>query len=146
MIYDLSNPLHANSLLAKVEQDVERKKIVEYKEKQMTRTIAQNSYAHVAIGYFALQIGETLEYCKRRYFKYTCNPDIFVREKTDKITKDRVKELRSMTDLTKEELSTSIERFVRWAHDVAEIPIPPPEKTELVNRMRMEVENNRRFI
>lgn len=146
MIYDLSNALQAHTLLEKVKKDIGNRKVVEYKEKQMTRTLAQNSYAHVAIGYLALQIGETLDYCKRRYFKYTCNPDIFLRQKVDKVTGDTVTEFRKTRDLTKEEMSTAIERFVRWANDVAEIPIPPPEKTDLVNMMRIEVDNNKRFI
>lgn len=146
MYYNLSDELQAQSLLTKVRHDIGCKKVVEYKEKQTERTMRQNAYAHVAISYFALQIGESVEYCKRRYFKYTCNPDIFVREKTDKVTGERVLELRSFRELTKDETSLAIERFLKWSSEVAGIYIPSPEDTAQVRRMEMEVENNRRYL
>jgi hypothetical protein len=146
MYYDLSNPFHAEKLRHKLAADIERGKVVEYTEKQTTRTKAQNSYTHVAIRYFALQVGESADYCKRHYFKFAANRDIFYYEKEDKVTHQTVGDLRHISDLSKEELSTAIDKFIRWAWDTAEVYIPSPEDNAQVSRMEMEVENNRRYV
>lgn len=146
MYYDLSDPFQAERLRLKLTADIGRGKVVQYSEKQMQRTKPQNAYAHVAIAYLALQTGVSADYCKRHYFKFGANRDIFAIQKEDPVTKKQVTELRSISDLSKEELSIAIDRFIRWAWEEAEIYIPSPHDNEMVNRMEMEVENNRRYL
>lgn len=146
MYYDLSNPFHAQKLRLKLEADIARGRVIQYTEKKMERTRQQNAYAHVAIAYFALQVGVTADYCKRHYFKHMANHDIFDSLETDPVTGQPVLRQRSIASLSKEELSLCIDRFIRWAWDVMEIYIPSPEDNAMVSRMEMEVENNRRYL
>ena len=56
MMYDLSNSLELESFKLRVKKLEESKSMVELTEKK-ARSLNQNAYCHLAISYFALQIG-----------------------------------------------------------------------------------------
>jgi hypothetical protein len=56
MLYDLSNPLQLNNFIARCEILKKKSCIVELKEKKPIRTLAQNKYLHVCLGYFGALI------------------------------------------------------------------------------------------
>lgn len=82
-------------------------------EKKPQRSIQANKYLHVCLSYFGCQIGETMEYVKRNYYKILCNPDTFIREREDKYL-GRVKYLRSSSELDSSEFSLTVDRFRNW--------------------------------
>lgn len=84
MKYDGSNPLHVQQARAKLEKLIKEQKVFELTEKKPQRSLNQNKYLHVCLAYFGCQIGETMEYVKRNYYKILCNKDTFVREREDK--------------------------------------------------------------
>lgn len=65
MLYDLSNPLQAEQFKSRSALLVKNGKIVELTEKKPIRTDRQNRYLHVILGYFASEMGNTLEYVKQ---------------------------------------------------------------------------------
>jgi len=146
MIYDTSEALQAMQARTRLEYLINHNATIDLSEKRRTKTIKQNRYLHVALSYFALQIGERLEFCKRRYFKTVVNPDIFVCEKKDKITGERVRWLKSWANISKDEAKTAIDRFLVWASAVAGIYIPSPEDTAFINRMEAEIERNKQYL
>lgn len=54
--------------------------------------------------------------------------------------------LRSSADLTKEEMTLSIDRFRNWSSSVAGIYLPSPEDGEMMIYMMQEVERNKEFL
>ena len=108
MKYDGSNPLHVQQARAKLEKLIKEQKVFELTEKKPQRSLNQNKYLHVCLAYFGCQIGETMEYVKRNYYKILCNKDTFVREREDKFL-GRIKYLRSSSDLDSAEMSLTIE-------------------------------------
>lgn len=110
MRYDGSNELHARQARAKLEKLIKDKKIFDLTEKKPQRSIQANKYLHVCLSYFGCQIGETMEYVKRNYYKILCNPDTFIREREDKYL-GRVKYLRSSSELDSSEFSLTVDRF-----------------------------------
>ena len=80
------------------------------------------------------------------YFKETVNPDIFVRTRQDKILGIERKYLRSTADISKEEMSVAIDRFLSWASSTAGIYIPSAEEHKAVVRMQYEVERAKRYM
>lgn len=84
MKYDGSNPLHVQQARAKLEKLIKEQKVFELTEKKPQRSLSQNKYLHICLPYFGCQIGETMEYVKRNYYKILCNKDTFVREREDK--------------------------------------------------------------
>lgn len=145
MIYDASNALHCEQARMRLERLIKGGGFFELKAKDTSRTRSQNSYLHVAIAYLALQLGERADYVKRAYFKTAANADIFIRDKDDEVLGRTVKVLRSTADLSKEEMSEAIDRFLRWAADVAGVYIPSPEDHVRVMAMEAEVENEKKW-
>lgn len=143
MLYDLSNPLSRENFKLRCNQLYSRQTIVELTEKK-TRSLNQNAYLHVILAYFGQQYGESMEYVKTNFFKRAWNPDLFVRKKMDPILGE-IWYLRSSADLTKEEMTTAIERFRNHASADAGIYIPSADEENLVEIMANEVRFNRGY-
>lgn len=118
---------------------------VELTEKKMKRSLPQNAYLHLLLGYFACQTGNTLEWVKKAYYKRLCNRELFVEEKDDAYL-GRVEYLRSSSTLNTEEMTLSIERFRNWSASVAGIYLPEPMDTAMLQEMQMEVERYKYYI
>lgn len=146
MFYDLNNELQAENFKSRCKLLLDKKCIVELTEKKLQRTLKQNAYLHAALGFFGLQFGYKLEEVKTWYFKETCNKDLFVRYKTDGITGEQRKFLRSSADLTTEEMTVAIERFRNWAAEVAGVQIPSPDEYRLVELMEIEAQRGRLYL
>ena len=145
MKYDGSNPLHVQQARAKLEKLIKEQKVFELTEKKPQRSLNQNKYLHVCLAYFGYQIGETMEYVKRNYYKILCNKDTFVREREDKFL-GRIKYLRSSSDLDSAEMSLTIERFRNFSSAQCGIYIPSPNEERLIQLMEIEVEQNKFYI
>lgn len=144
MLYDLSNPLQNESFKVKAEALSKKGCIVELTEKKPQRSLQANKYLHVILAYFGLQIGETMEYVKKHYYKILCNKDTFIREVDDKYL-GKVKVLRSSSDLDTEEFSRTIARFRDWAATEG-IYIPSSEEHLMVQQMEIEVSRNKMYL
>lgn len=142
MKYDGSNPLHVQQARAKLEKLIKEQKVFELTEKKPQRSLNQNKYLHVCLAYFGCQVGETMEYVKRNYYKILCNKDTFVREREDKFL-GRIKYLRSSSDLDSTEFSLTIERFRNFSSAQCGIYIPSPDEERLIQLMEIEVEQSK---
>lgn len=144
MLYDLQNPLDVGKFKMRIEKLLAKPCVVELKERR-ARTLSQNSYLHVILAYFGATLGYDDEYVKSHYFKFLCNPDLFVREKSDPYL-GKIKVLRSCRDLTKEETALAIDRFLHWAATNAGVYIPSPDDHYAVMQMEKEIEMNRNYM
>lgn len=146
MVFNLSDSLERSQFLTRARfLAAKGDGIVELTEKRQ-RSLQQNAYCHVIIQYFALQTGIPTEEVKRVYFKATCSPDIFVRSRHDELLGRERKYLRSTKDISKEEMTTAIDRFLHWAADTAGVYIPPADEYIAVQRMQHEVQRNSRYL
>ena len=136
MLYDLSSELQRESFLVRVEQLLTKRCVVELTEKTF-RTRNQNSYLHLLLGVVAMETGNTLEDVKREYFKRMVNPDIFMSYNTD-TRGNSIAVYRSTTAVSKEELSTAIDRFKRWGAENG-IYMPNPEDIHLLKEIEIEM-------
>lgn len=89
---------------------------------KVSRTSRQNSYYWLVLKYYASQIGFTKVDAEKE-FKEVANPDIFVREYTDKLGHTHTV-IRSSADLTKEEMTSALNNFRVYAETYAGISIP----------------------
>ena len=145
MIYDLKNPLQRANFTTRANALFASQKVVELTEKKPVRTIQQNKYLHVIIGYFASQYGCTIEYAKQNYFKILCNKNIFVRETDDKYL-GKVTVARSSASLDTAEMTTAIERFRNWASAEAGIYLPEPNESEMLTYAQQELERYKQYL
>ena len=145
MVYNLSNPLDVQNAKTRLDFLVKRGCIIELTEKKQKRTLSQNAYLHLLLGYFASQTGNTLEWVKQQYYKKLCNPDIFIGEREDRFL-GRVKYVRSSADLRTDEMNMSIERFRNWAASEAGIYLPDPTSEAEIAAMQIEVERYKTYL
>lgn len=150
MIYDLRNALDVlrlQSRLRKIEKAIsEGKPMVLELTERTSRTMPQNSYLHLILQYFAAEAGLTTEYVKRYMFKATVNPHIFVRTRHDEILHRDVKVLRSTRELSREEMSEAIDRFLDWSAREADILLPEASHTDALIECEKFIDNNKKQI
>ena len=144
MIYDLSKPLDREKFKLKVNHLFAQGKQVELVEKTK-RSLSQNAYLHCILGILAIDQGETIEYVKENYYKRLVNPDLFILHKEDRIL-GRVELLRSSKDLTKEEMSSSIEKLRNWASKELGCYLPSADEESLLKEAEMEIQRYRSYI
>ena len=136
MVYDLSSEFQRKAFLARMDNLMEKGAVVELTEKAF-RSPNQNRYLHLLIGVVAIETGNTLEDAKKWYFKETCNPDLFHVQHRDKMG-NCIDHIRSTAELTKEEMSTAIDRFKRWGAENG-IYMPNPEDIHLLKEIEVEM-------
>ena len=136
MLYDLSSDFQRKSFLARMDNLMEKGAVVELTEKAF-RSPNQNRYLHLLIGVVAIETGNTLEDAKKWYFKETCNPDLFHVQHRDKMG-NCIDHVRSTAELTKEEMSTAIDRFKRWGAENG-IYMPNPDDASLLKAIEIEM-------
>ena len=145
MIYNFKSHLDIQNARARLEMLINKQCVAELTEKKPKRSLSQNAYLHTLLGYFASQTGNTLEWVKQQYYKKTCNPDLYVGEKQDKLI-GRVMYVRSSTDLSTEEMNLSIERFRNWSAMEAGIYLPEPTNEAESAAMQIEVEKYKTYL
>ena len=136
MLYDLTSDMQRKSFLARIDNLIEKGAVVEMTEKAF-RSPNQNRYLHLLIGVVAIETGNTLEDAKKWYFKETCNPDLFHVQHRDKMG-NCIDHIRSTAELTKEEMSTAIDRFKRWGAENG-IYMPNPDDASLLKAIEIEM-------
>lgn len=118
---------------------------VELKKKNTQRSLAQNSYLHCLLGYFGSEFGLSLEEVKFDIFKKTCNLDIFQRERVNK-RGQKIKYIRSSTELDKAEMTTAIERFRNYSSAECGLYLPAPNEGEMLFFAQQQIEANKEYV
>lgn len=145
MLYDMKNPLDAQNAKTRLELLAKRGCIIELTEKRQKRSLSQNSYLHLLLGYFASQTGNTLDWVKRQYYKRLCNPDLFTGVRDDPYL-GKVSYVRSSSTLSTDEMTLSIERFRNWAASEAGIYLPEATNPAEIAALEVEVERYKTYI
>lgn len=145
MVYDLSNPYKVQAFKDKVADVIAKGYVVTLNRKLPQRSNSQNAYLHVLFGYFGSEYGASREQVKYEIYKKTCNPDLFIEEKTNK-RGQTIKRIRSSADLTTGEMTLSIERFRNWSAAVAGIYLPAPNETQALLYCESVCEENEEFL
>lgn len=145
MIFNLNNPFEHDRFKEYVNQLYKQRAIVEVKKKHPNRTLAQNSYLHLLLGYFGSEYGCSLDEVKVDFYKRTCNRDLFERKKVNKKGVE-VPYLRSSAELTTGEMTLSIDRFRNWSAAQAGIYLPAANEHQMLIYAQQEIERNKEFI
>ena len=117
MLLDLTKPFEAKKAQTKLSQLIKKGAKIELTEKKAMRSVKQNSYLHAILTIFSVEYGETIEYTKQNIFKATVNADLFIYERTNKITGEIREALLSSKDISKDEMIIAIEKFRKFASE-----------------------------
>lgn len=145
MKYDLSKSIDRERFKRRCNELFEKRSFVELKDKS-SRTLSQNKYLHLIIGYLASEVGVSLEYAKSEYYKKATNGEIFIRTMTDPVTGRETQTLRSSSGLTVEEMSITIDRFRDWSSAVAGIYLPEAREEQFLREIEIEIQRNNKYL
>lgn len=132
MKYNTTFPAEASRAKEYLEQLIEKKALVEVTKISPRRSLNQNSYLHLLLGAFGAHFGYTTEEAKLIYKQL--NKDLYFY--TKEIRGKKWEFMRSSADLTKEEMTKSIEVLREWSAR-ADYPLP----TAMDKGWLMEIEN-----
>lgn len=144
-LFNLNNPYERDRFKEYINGLYKEQACVEVKKKHTKRTLAQNSYLHVLLGYFASEFGFTLEEVKFELFKKQCNHDIFARKRTNKRGYE-VEYLRSSRDLDTLEMTTAIERFRNYSSAECGLYLPAPHESESLFFAQQQIEKFKEYL
>lgn len=144
-IYNTKYEDEAEQMLTRAKALIKKGALVIMSEKHPQRTLKQNSYLRVILAYFASQYGCSVEEAKLDFYERRWNADIFVRKIYNKQGK-QVNSLRSTTELTTAEMSTSIDRFRHFSQLEFGVYLPSPEDRDYLIYCEQEIERNKEFI
>lgn len=145
MIYNLKNEYDIPKFKDYVNRLYRERAVVEVKKKLPNRTLAQNSYLHLLLGYFGVEYGCSLDEAKIDYYKRTCNRDLFERTTVNKHGRE-ITYLRSSADLTTGEMTLSIDRFRNWSAANAGIYLPAANEHQMLLYAQQEMERGKEFL
>lgn len=145
MLFDLRNEYQLPKFKQYVNRLYSERAVVEVRKKHPTRTLSQNSYLHLLLGYFASQYGCSTDEAKVDFYKRLCNRDLFERQTVNRMGRD-VKRLRSSAELSTAEMTLSIERFRNWSAAEAGIYLPAAGEHQMLLYAQQEAERNSEFI
>lgn len=144
-LYNLKNVYDRKKFKEACNQMVLKNEYVELKKKNTQRSLAQNSYLHCLLGYFASEFGYTLEEVKFDIFKKICNRDIFERKRLNR-RGQAVTYIRSSTELDKAEMTTAIERFRNYSNAQCGLYLPTPHEGEMLFFAQQQIEQCKEFV
>jgi hypothetical protein len=146
MILDAKKEFDIERARTRLEKLIENKSKFELTEKKPVRSVSQNAYLHLIIGWFAIEYGETIEYVKRMMFKKLVNPKIFIFERENKKTGEKRKELRSSADLDSREMTEAIDRFRDYSSKEFGVYLPEAGEMDFLNEIKTQIENNKNYL
>lgn len=132
MKYNLANKIEVERATTYLELLAKRKQVAEVKVVRPGRSLNQNSYLHLLLGYFGQHFGYTLDEAKILY-KREVNDGIYVYKKNDRAF------LRSSADLDSAEMTKTIDRFKEFSKEQG-LPLPAAENEEELRSIENEME------
>jgi hypothetical protein len=145
MIFNLNNEYEIPKFKEYVNKLYEQKAIVEVKKKLPNRSTQQNRYFYLILSWFACETGYSVDEIKVDIFKRICNKEIFERYRENKHG-EKIKFLRSSSDLDTLEMTTAIDRFRNYASAQAGVYLPSPNESQFLTYIEQEIERNKEFI
>ncbi|MCW0485107.1 recombination protein NinB [Riemerella anatipestifer] len=142
MIFDTSIEEYRQKAIDRMKSLLKKRAKIEILEKSRNRSLNQNSYLHLILGWYALEYGETLDYIKQEVFKKEVNKDIFKTEYVNEKTGEVRDAWKSTASITKTEMTTAIERFRNYSVQGLGLYLPEPNDLTHLDEIKNELEKH----
>ena len=138
MIYNSANDFDIQKAKERFNYLIAKECSFELSEKRKKRSYKQNSYLHLILSFFGLELGYTLEESKVLYKRL--NKDVY------EYQKNNLTFIKSSSKLDSKEMTVTIDRFRNWASINAGIYLPSPEDTVYLQELEQQVSNNKQYL
>jgi len=145
-VFNGQKPIDQQRAIQRLQFLIKNEKVFEIIEKRRTRSISQNSFLHLILSVYALEMGETLKYTKEEIFKKEINKDVFLCERVNIKTGEIRHDWRSTSTLNTKEMTTCIDRFRHHAAKDLGLYLPEPRDLSIIDEMKIEIANNQEYL
>ena len=146
MIYNLKYKSDQDSAIERLQWLISNERRIVIKDIRNNRTLSQNAYMHLLLNYFAIEVGEELEFIKQDIFKEKVNPEIFVYERTNPKSGKKRKAIKSTSEIDTKEMATAIDRFKTWSVKKTGIRLPEAGEKEFLDHIKNEIEKHKEWL
>ena len=146
MIYNLKYKSDQDSATERLQWLISKERRIVIKDIRNNRTLSQNSYLHLLLNYFAIEVGEELDFIKQDIFKEKVNPEIFVYERTNPKSGKKRKAIKSTSEIDTKEMATAIDRFKTWSAKKTGIRLPEAGEKEFLDHIKNEIEKHKEWL
>ena len=142
--YNTSNPLEKQQFLLRASKLAEGGKVVGLGERRPQRSLKQNDYLWLILGYWASQTGYTKVEAEAIYKEV--NRDIYYVVK--EIQGRRIAHIKHTYELDTKEMTLSIDRFRNWSamNEACPVYIPAPNESYYFLDMEMEIDKVKEYL
>ena len=133
MIYNLKKYIDKERAKKRFNDLLEEEAKIELKKK-VKRTLRQNRYLHLILGWFGIELGYTLNEAKILFKSRSL--DIF------EYTKNEITFFRSSAELDSKKMTTAIERFRNWSSADAGVYLPEANEDKFLEQIEYEMSKN----
>lgn len=137
MKYNTAEPAERKEAMSYFMRLVNQRKVIEVKKVNPNRTLRQNSYLHLLIGYFGSHFGYTLEEAKQIYKQI--NSDIYIYDKNGR------RFYRSSAEINKEDMARTIDKF-REKSAEAGCDLPLATDQDWLRQIENEIERSKYYL
>lgn len=142
--YKLSSPLDLDKFKRYSEQLIKKGGFVELRN-ITNRSLSQNNYLHLILGWFGASFGYSLAYVKQRFFKKECNEELFFVDRQNQKDNTPYTDIRSTADLTTAEMTLAIDRFRNFSAN-NNLYLPEPNEYLYLQELEREIEQFKEFL
>lgn len=132
MIYNLDSEVEIGNAKRYFDKLISNSSLIEIRE-VTKRSLSQNNYLHLIIGYFGLEFGYTSEEAKMIY--KMLNNDVYFYKKDD------IDFVRSTSDIEKDKLTATIEKFRDYSAEMG-CYLPEPSDIAFLKSIQIELYKN----
>lgn len=142
MIIKTSNPIEKKKAIDYFEKLINKDCIFELTEKK-NRTLNQNKYLHLILGWFSIETGYNLQFTKIELYKKLCNSETYTEIVKGKL--GEVKQLKSSKNLNSKEMTLTIERFRNWSSKNG-VYLPSPDEKDFLKEIDYQINKQKQYL
>lgn len=146
MTYNPKNPTDVKRSIEKIKHLIAKGKPFEIKSISTRKSINQNSYFHLIVGWFAWEYGEDFDYVKQEMIKKIVCPEIFKTERVNERTGEVREAWKSFSTIDKDQTTYVIDKFRDYASKQAGIYLPEPNDLAALQEIEVQLKNNERYL
>ena len=146
MKFNLNNEIDKQKFKNRSNELLDSGEFVELRKINQNRSLSQNAYLHLILGFFSIEYGDAIDYVKEEIFKKTANKDIFETEFVNRKTGAIRKGLRSTKALDSGEMTEAIDRFRDYSSKEAGIYLPSTDEKEFLKQCEIDMHRVRQYL
>jgi hypothetical protein len=146
MVYNPQKPIDIQRAIEKIKHFIAKGQPFELKRISQKKSVNQNSYFHLIVGWFAWEYGEDFEYVKQEMIKKIICPEVFRYERANEKTGEVRDAYKSFANIDKDQTTYVIDKFRDYASKQAGIYLPEPTDLAALQEIEVQLKNNEQYL